>query len=194
MESIAVSVVRPHALSLIPGAQSQPSSGKLKLSVRRAGICGSGRHGLHRVNPFARYPRTIGRDFAGEVVAFDEGVSSPAIGAPVVADPVAACERGYPCRRSRPNACAHPDVIGFHRVGGFGSEAILPEKNAAEVSRGLPLDRRLVPEVAGWRESSALAPSAAITQSFGARDAHAAFDFVETHPDRLLEAQPAFDE
>lgn len=341
MEPIAVSVARPHALSLVSGSQPDPGPGEVKLRVRRAGICGSDMHILHGSNPFARYPRIIGHEFAGEITAIGEGVSALAIGDHVVADPVVSCGHCYPCRRGRPNVCAHLEVIGVHRDGGFSSEAILPERNAVKVSRdlslavaalaeplsvaanvltatgcdaedtvlvygagtvgitvlqvaklkgarcivvdidearlerakefgadvtihspsqsvpetvkaeidglgpsvvidgaGIPalleeacrvaspagrigllgfspapcnvsqqdivrkelslfgsrLNRRLIPEVVRWLESGRLDPAAMITQTFAACDARAAFDFVETHPDRLLKVQLAFDE
>ena len=59
---------------------------------------------------------------------------------------------------------------------------------------GSRLNRRLIPEVVSWLESGRLNPAAMITQTFDAREARAAFDFVEKHPDRLLKVQLAFDE
>jgi L-gulonate 5-dehydrogenase len=341
MEPIAVSVAGPNALSLVSGEQPEPLPGEVKLRVRRAGICGSDMHILHGSNPFACYPRIIGHEFAGEIVAVGEGVASLSVGDHVVADPVVACGHCYPCRRGRPNVCAHLEVIGVHRDGGFSSYAVLPEKNAVKVSPGLSLavaalseplsvaanvltgtgcdeqdtvlvygagtvgitvlqvaklkgarcivvdidearlerarqfgadltihspstpvadavktemdglgpsvvidgagipalleeacriaspagrigllgfssapcnisqqdivrkelslfgsrlNRRLIPEVVSWLESGRLKPAAMITQTFDAREARAAFDFVEKHPDRLLKVQLAFDE
>ena len=139
MEPIAVSVAGPNSLSLISGERPEPLPGEIKLRVRRAGICGSDMHILHGSNPFARYPRIIGHEFAaGEIVAIGEA-SSLAVGDHVVADPVVACGHCYPCRRGRPNVCAHLEVIGVHRDGGFSSYAVLPEKNAIKVSPNLSL-------------------------------------------------------
>ena len=50
--------------------------------MRRAGICGSDVHILHGSNPFARYPRIIGHEFAGEIEAVGPGVSGLARGRP----------------------------------------------------------------------------------------------------------------
>jgi len=42
-------------------------------------------------------------------------------------------------------------------------------------------------------ESGALQPVDMITQTFAAKDARAAFDLIETHPERTLKVQLAFD-
>ncbi len=57
---------------------------------------------------------------------------------------------------------------------------------------GSRLNRRFIPEVIGWLESGALKPEAMITQSFDAREARAAFDLVEQHPEQTLKVQLVF--
>jgi L-gulonate 5-dehydrogenase len=327
--------VRADAAFVVPGA------GEVLVRVSRGGICGSDLHILHGSNPFARYPRVIGHEFAGEIEAIGEGVTAVAVGDHVVADPVVACGHCYPCRVGRPNVCANLEVIGVHRDGGFRSRLTLPAANAVKVSRDLPLavaalaeplavaanvlsrtgctaddtvlvygagtvgitvlqvaklkgarcivvdidearleraksfgadltinsralsvpeavagelgglgpsvvidgagvpallaeacriaapagrigllgfsdgpcnvsqqeivrkeltlvgsrlNRRFIPEVIGWLESGQLKPDAMITQTFAARDARAAFDFIERHPEQTLKVQLSFDE
>lgn len=58
---------------------------------------------------------------------------------------------------------------------------------------GSRLNRRFIPEVVTWLESGALRPEAMVTQSFDARDARAAFDLVERHPERTLKVQLVFE-
>lgn len=58
---------------------------------------------------------------------------------------------------------------------------------------GSRLNRRFIPEVVGWLESGALRPEGMITQTFDAREAQAAFDLIEAHPERTLKLQLAFD-
>ncbi|MGK6317234.1 Zn-dependent oxidoreductase [Neorhizobium sp. DT-125] len=58
---------------------------------------------------------------------------------------------------------------------------------------GSRLNRRFIPEVIGWLASGALRPKGMITQTFDAREAQAAFDRVEAHPERTLKVQLAFD-
>ena len=59
---------------------------------------------------------------------------------------------------------------------------------------GSRLNRRLLPEVVSWLESGRLKPAPMITQTFAAREAQAAFDLVERHPERTVKVQLAFDE
>lgn len=57
---------------------------------------------------------------------------------------------------------------------------------------GSRLNRRFIPEVVSWLESGALKPEGMITQSFDARDARAAFDLIENHPEQTLKVQLIF--
>ncbi|TCL93927.1 L-gulonate 5-dehydrogenase [Rhizobium sp. PP-WC-2G-219] len=57
---------------------------------------------------------------------------------------------------------------------------------------GSRLNRRFIPEVIGWLEAGLLRPEAMITQTFDARDARAAFDLVEKHPEQTLKVQLIF--
>ncbi|AYD04337.1 Zn-dependent oxidoreductase [Neorhizobium sp. NCHU2750] len=57
---------------------------------------------------------------------------------------------------------------------------------------GSRLNRRFIPEVVSWLESGALKPEGMITQSFDARDARAAFDLIEKHPEQTLKVQLVF--
>ncbi|PYE44907.1 L-gulonate 5-dehydrogenase [Rhizobium sp. PP-F2F-G20b] len=57
---------------------------------------------------------------------------------------------------------------------------------------GSRLNRRFIPEVIGWLEAGLLRPEAMITQTFDARDARAAFDLVEKHPEQTLKVQLVF--
>ena len=88
---IAIQVEKPHALALVEGDPAEPGPNEVLVRVRRAGICGSDMHILHGSNPFARYPRIIGHEFAGEVEAVGRDVTELVPGDRVVVDPVVAC-------------------------------------------------------------------------------------------------------
>ncbi len=135
----AVVVEKPHQLTLRETAPEEPRAGEVRVRVRRAGICGSDIHILHGTNPFAKYPRVIGHEFAGEIEALGDGVSGLAVGDRVVVDPVVACGHCYPCRVGRPNVCANLEVMGVHRDGGFRSRLVVPAANAIPVG-ALPFD------------------------------------------------------
>ena len=121
-------VERPGRLSIETRAIPEPSAGEVRIMVERAGICGSDIHILHGSNPFARYPRVIGHEFFGHVHKLGDGVTAR-LGTRVVVDPVIACGTCYPCSVGRPNVCAHLQVLGVHRDGGFSEYACVPEAN-----------------------------------------------------------------
>jgi L-gulonate 5-dehydrogenase len=58
---------------------------------------------------------------------------------------------------------------------------------------GSRLNRGLLPQVVAWLASGRLNGAAMITQTFAAKDARAAFDLIEQHPDRTIKVQLAFD-
>ncbi|NTE88100.1 Zn-dependent oxidoreductase [Agrobacterium rubi] len=137
---VTISVREPHALLVENREPPSPGPGEIAMQVVRAGICGSDMHILHGSNPFVVYPRIIGHEFSGIVSALGTGVSNLAVGDHVVADPVISCGRCYPCRVGRSNVCAHLQVIGVHRDGGFRSTAVIPQENAVKIHPSLGFD------------------------------------------------------
>jgi L-gulonate 5-dehydrogenase len=57
---------------------------------------------------------------------------------------------------------------------------------------GSRLNRHLLPEVVEWLESGTLRPEAMITQTFDAKEAQAAFDLVDNHPEQTVKVQLVF--
>ena len=137
---IAIQVERPLALALVEQAEPEAGPGEVLVRVRRAGICGSDMHILHGSNPFARYPRIIGHEFAGEIERVGDGVAGLAPGDRVVVDPVVSCGACYACRVDRPNVCARLEVLGVHRDGGFRDLVPVPVRNVVKVRADLPVE------------------------------------------------------
>lgn len=137
---VAIAVSSPGLLAITPQADpDQPGPGEVLLRVQRAGICGSDIHILHGSNPFARYPRVIGHEFAGYVVEVGTDVDIVRPGDRVVVDPVIACGHCYPCRIGRPNVCSKLEVLGVHRDGGFRDHVVLPAANCVPIPDGVPI-------------------------------------------------------
>jgi L-gulonate 5-dehydrogenase len=137
---LAISVEKPHSLAVVEASSPAPEQSEVRVRVRRAGICGSDVHILHGSNPFARYPRIIGHEFAGEIESVGPDVSALAVGDRVVVDPVLSCGHCYPCRIGRPNVCANLEVFGVHRDGGFRDLIVVPARNVVKVSPNLPVE------------------------------------------------------
>ncbi|RCS21869.1 Zn-dependent oxidoreductase [Phyllobacterium salinisoli] len=136
---IAVRVRAPHSLEIIAAERAEPGPDEVRIKVASAGICGSDIHILHGSNPFAKYPRIIGHEFAGTIAATGAAVTALSVGDHVVVDPVISCGHCYACRVGRSNVCANLEVLGVHRDGGFRSEVVVPASNAVKVSRSLPI-------------------------------------------------------
>ena len=99
----------------------QPKPGEVLVAIRAAGICGSDLHYYSHWkcgNFIPTEPFILGHEFAGEVVAHGEGVTTPAIGTRVAVDPSRACGKCKPCREGRYNLC--PDMMYF------GSASVTP--------------------------------------------------------------------
>src|SRR3954447_8110222 len=161
---IAITVERPHALSLVDQPTPVPAGDEVLVRVRRAGICGSDIHILHGSNPFARYPRIIGHEFAGEIEVVGEEVTGLAEGDRVVVDPVVSCGRCYPCRIGRSNVCANLEVFGVHRDGGFRDLVPVPARNVVKLSSRLPI------EVAALAEPLSIAANVLSRTGIGPED------------------------
>ncbi len=138
---VAIAVKTPGVLELFDQPDlPPPGAGEVLLRVERAGICGSDIHILHGSNPFAKYPRIIGHEFAGTVEAVGDDVLAFSIGDRIVVDPVLPCGRCYPCRIGRPNVCGDLQVLGVHLDGGFRDRLVVPAANAVAVPAGLPIE------------------------------------------------------
>jgi L-gulonate 5-dehydrogenase len=138
---LAVSVQSPHDLQVSDIAPpGTPGAGEVLIRVERAGICGSDLHIFHGSNPFARYPRIIGHEFAGSVEAVGPDVEGLSTGDRVVIDPVVSCGHCYACRVGRYNVCGNLEVLGVHRDGGFRDKLIVPAINCVKVPDSMPFE------------------------------------------------------
>lgn len=126
----SVVVKEPEQLNIEQRPVPQPGEGEVRVKVAYAGICGSDVHIWHGHNPFAKYPRVIGHEFFGVIDAVGPGGDAHRVGQRVSVDPVVSCGHCYPCSVGRPNVCAHLQVIGVHRDGGFSDYVCVPQRNA----------------------------------------------------------------
>ena len=135
----AVVAQQPESLCIIdrPPAKA-PEAGEVKIRIHAGGICGSDMHVLHGKSAFATYPRVLGHELAGEVIALGEGVNSVALGDHVVIDPVKACGTCYACRIGRYNVCRNIQVLAAHVDGGFQEEFTVAASQVHRISAHVP--------------------------------------------------------
>ena len=119
-------------------------AGEVLIRVRRVGLCGTDYHIYAGKHPFLDYPRIIGHELAGEVVAADPQ-SSFRTGQLVTINPYLACGECRACRLSKPNCCVRLQVLGVHTDGGMCDELSVPESAVIDAT-GLSPDQAAMVE------------------------------------------------
>src|ERR1043166_799189 len=135
-----------------PGAQlcdvPEPQitrSDQIKVRVQATFICGTDYHiyswdrwSAGRVKP----PRTMGHEFAGEVVAVGEEVSSLKVGDYVSGESHWVCGRCKQCLLNEKHVCANTRILGVDVDGCFAPYVVVPAGSAWQN------DRSVAPEFA----------------------------------------------
>jgi threonine dehydrogenase-like Zn-dependent dehydrogenase len=78
-------------------ADPAPGNNEVIVRVTACSICRSDLHGFHGKRPRLVFPRILGHEFAGEVVALGAGVAGVAVGTRVCCDIDIACGACGPC-------------------------------------------------------------------------------------------------
>lgn len=105
------------------------SAGEVLVRVGAVGICGSELSGYLGQNSLRVPPLVMGHEFAGEVTAVGEGVSSLDVGDPVAVNPLISCGTCEYCRSGHENLCTSWRLLGAHRPGAFAECVAVPAKN-----------------------------------------------------------------
>ncbi|MHB1318061.1 MAG: zinc-dependent alcohol dehydrogenase family protein [Anaerolineae bacterium] len=116
----------------------QPGSGQAVVRVAACGICGTDRHIFH--GEFSTHPPVIiGHEYAGEVAAVGEGVTTLTVGERVAIDPNMPCGFCTPCRRGQIHMCQNLTALGVDIDGGFAEYCLAPEAQCFHLPEGLSL-------------------------------------------------------
>jgi 2-desacetyl-2-hydroxyethyl bacteriochlorophyllide A dehydrogenase len=118
----------------------QPSlqTGQAIIKIKRIGICGTDLHAYEGTQPFFSYPRVLGHELAGELVAID-GRAGFEIGEAVTFIPYYNCGECIACRSDKPNCCVAMRVCGVHVNGGMAEYLSVPS-SALLHGEGLTFD------------------------------------------------------
>lgn len=142
-----IKVIKPGDIQIIEEEIPQTLEANLVLiKIKAAGICGSDISIFKGTSPVATYPRVIGHEFAGEVVAIGSEVKSVQVGDHVAVNPVIGCGECRVCKKGRSNVCANMTVIGVHTDGGFREYAAMPENNVFKVSKDISWEQTAIIE------------------------------------------------
>src|SRR5687767_2038585 len=108
------------------------------IKIKRIGVCGTDLHAYEGTQPFLSYPRILGHELAGELVAADNASGFQA-GEIVSFIPYFSCGVCIACRTSKPNCCTSIKVCGVHIDGGMAEFLSVPSSSLLH-SNGLSLD------------------------------------------------------
>jgi len=88
------------------------------IKIKRIGICGTDLHAFKGTQPFFEYPRILGHELSGELIAFDDAPGFE-IGEAVTFIPYFYCGKCIACRSGKQNACVNIKACGVHQHGGM---------------------------------------------------------------------------
>ncbi len=111
----------PGRLAVVEGVVPELEPGTALVRVRRIGVCGTDIHAFHGRQPFFEYPRILGHELGGEVLAVDGGGGPKKIkvGDRCAVSPYLNDNDSPASRRGRSNCCEQLQVIGVHCDGGM---------------------------------------------------------------------------
>lgn len=143
----ALCVRSPHHLLIeerpMPAIQA---AHEVLIKVKAAGICGSDVHIYHGTSPVATYPRVIGHEIAGEILAIGTAVTDFSVGDRVVMDPVIYCGNCYQCKTGRRNVCSQLQVRSVHVDGGYQEYMVLPAESIYRIPSQLSWEEAVMIE------------------------------------------------
>ncbi len=105
-----------------------PPQGWALLKVGHVGICGTDYHIFEGKHPFLAYPRVMGHEVSGTVLAVGSDVTL-GVGETVIVNPYISCGTCVACRKGKPNCCTRIEVLGVHRDGAMCEEILVPARN-----------------------------------------------------------------
>lgn len=100
--------------------------GEALLKMICGGICGSDLASYRGKSAYVSYPRTIGHEFAAQVVEAAPNEYGIKPGMIVTGNPYFNCGTCYSCRRGLVNCCVHNETMGVQREGAFSDYFTMP--------------------------------------------------------------------
>lgn len=126
-----------------------PGADEAVVQVHACSICGSDLHAFHGKHPRLTFPRILGHEFAGEIVAVGPGVKRFRVGERVCCDIDFPCGACGPCREGRSNICEKLKTMGFDRDGAYAEYAVVPEFNLYALPDNVSFDQASAVQVLG---------------------------------------------
>ena len=126
-----------------------PGTGEAVVKVHACSICGSDVHAFHGKHPRLTFPRILGHEFSGEIVALGKGMKNYRVGQRVCCDIDFPCGTCGPCREGRSNICEKLRTMGFDRDGAYAEYALVPDFNLYSLPDSVSYDQASAVQVLG---------------------------------------------
>lgn len=126
-----------------------PGADEVVLKVHACSICGSDLHAYHGKHPRIVFPRVLGHEFAGEIVAVGSNASGFRIGERVCSDIDISCGACGPCGEGRGNICDRLKTMGFDRDGAYAEFVATPAKNVYRLPDNVSYDQAAIVQTLG---------------------------------------------
>jgi 2-desacetyl-2-hydroxyethyl bacteriochlorophyllide A dehydrogenase len=136
----AICLERPGEIYVKEVNVPKKGENEVVIKVRSMGICGSDIGAFKGTNPLVKYPRIIGHEIAGEVLAAPDNETELRVGDHVVIEPYVYCANCYPCSHDRTNCCENLTVRGVHIDGGMSEVTTHPRHLVHKVPQDTPWD------------------------------------------------------
>lgn len=98
--------------------------GNAIIKILRVGICGTDLHAYEGIQPFFNYPRILGHELSGQIIAGN--VNGFELGETVTVIPYFNCGKCIACLSGKPNCCVNIRVCGVHIDGGMAEYISVP--------------------------------------------------------------------
>jgi len=109
---------KPGEFEYSTAEKPEPKPGQAIIKIKRIGICGTDLHAFEGTQPYFEYPRILGHELSGELIAVNEAPGFK-IGEAVTFIPYFYCGKCIACRKGKQNACVNIKVCGVHQHGGM---------------------------------------------------------------------------
>ena len=134
----AVMIEKPWDIKNVEGEIPELKEGEALIKVKAVGICGSDIGAFRGTNNLVSYPRIIGHEIAGEIVALKgDNPKGFSVGDKVVVDPYLYCGHCYACSIGRTNCCEDLHVLGVHVDGGMAEYYAHPSSMLVKMPEGM---------------------------------------------------------
>jgi 2-desacetyl-2-hydroxyethyl bacteriochlorophyllide A dehydrogenase len=130
--------VKPGEFKYSVAEQPQLQPGQAIIKIRRIGICGTDLHAFEGTQPYFEYPRILGHELSGELIAVDDAPGFE-MGEAVTFIPYFSCGKCIACRKGKENACVNMKVCGVHQHGGMVEYLSVPSTSLIH-GEGLSFD------------------------------------------------------